>query len=76
MSSSELQGSASVNAFRYGREEEEELGFSLLSGRERRQAALSVDTEDVEGVRKKPRKDLFVQEGQPSYGSTNYTMYA
>ena len=58
------RSSHSANGFRYGREEEEEVELSLLSGRERQQAALGVDTEDVEGVREKPRASLSKKDKQ------------
>lgn len=53
-----IRSSHSTNGFGYGREDEEEVELSLLSGQQRRQAALGVDTDDVEGVREKSKAPL------------------
>jgi PAT family acetyl-CoA transporter-like MFS transporter 1 len=42
----------------YGREEEDGVELSLLGEQERRQAALGVDSEDMEQVREKARAPL------------------
>jgi len=59
-----IRPSHGANGHSYGREEEEEVELSLLSGQERRQAALGVSTEDVEGVREKPRAPLSKKDKQ------------
>jgi PAT family acetyl-CoA transporter-like MFS transporter 1 len=52
----------SANGHNYGREEEDEVELSLLGEQERRQAALGVDSADVEQVREKPNIPLSTKD--------------
>ena len=52
----------SANGHNYGGEEEDEVELSLLGDQERRQAALGVDSADVEEVREKPKVPLSTKD--------------
>lgn len=54
----------SANGHDYGGEEEEEVELSLLGEQERRQAALGVDTEDMEEVSEKMKAPLSRKDKQ------------
>lgn len=52
----------SANGHNYSREEEDDVELSLLGEQERRQAALGVDSADVEEVREKPKVPLSTKD--------------
>jgi len=58
------RSSHSANGFGHGRGEEDEVELSLLSGQERRQAALGVDSADGEDVREKSKAPLSKKDKQ------------
>lgn len=52
----------SANGHHFGREDEDDVELSLLGEQERRQAALGIDSADVEGVREKLKAPLSTKD--------------